>query len=186
MKRKLTTERIEQFLQALRDNGGHVGNAAKTIRVSRAQLYAVRAVDAAFLKAWDMAVLEGTGVLEDEAIRRAVHGTLKPVFQNGKRVGSVREYSDTLLQFLLRARDPHKYSDRYRHEHSGPRNGPIEVRSSRTFDVSQLTDDELKFLREISRKYPPAIDEAYKMAFKNAIARCVPGPQDDIEPDRQN
>jgi hypothetical protein len=47
--------------------------------------------------------------LEDEAVRRAYEGVERPVFQGGKQVGVVREYSDTLLIFLLKALRPEKY-----------------------------------------------------------------------------
>ena len=61
---------------------------------------------------WDHLIEAGTEVLEDEALRRARDGTDKPIYQGGKKVGSVREYSDTLLIFLLKARNPAKYRER--------------------------------------------------------------------------
>ena len=48
--------------------------------------------------------------LEGEAYRRAVEGNLKPVYQGGVKVGEVREFSDSLLMFLLRARKPSVYA----------------------------------------------------------------------------
>jgi hypothetical protein len=54
----------------------------------------------------------GTDALEDEAVRRAVEGVIKPVFHQGKRVGTLRVFSDPLLMFLLRARRPDKFADR--------------------------------------------------------------------------
>lgn len=56
--------------------------------------------------------------MENEARRRAVEGTLRPVFHGGAQVGEVREYSDTLLIFLLKAHDP-KYRDKQQIEYSG-------------------------------------------------------------------
>ena len=53
-----------------------------------------------------------TETLEQEVIRRASKGTLKPVFYQGKTCGQIREYSDTLLIFLLKARRPETYRDR--------------------------------------------------------------------------
>lgn len=56
--------------------------------------------------------------MEQEAFRRAVEGTEKPVFGSmGFRMGSgeigrVREYSDTLLIFLLKGARPEKYRER--------------------------------------------------------------------------
>lgn len=54
---------------------------------------------------------EAIEVLEAEARRRAVHGTAKPVFYQGEQCGTVQEYSDTLLIFLLKAAKPAMYRD---------------------------------------------------------------------------
>jgi hypothetical protein len=53
----------------------------------------------------------GTEALEYEAVRRAYHGVEEPVFYNGVQCGSVTKYSDKLLMFLLRARNPAKYRE---------------------------------------------------------------------------
>ena len=50
--------------------------------------------------------------LEEEAIRRAVDGVDRPVFFQGKIVGYTKEYSDTLLKFLLEAKRPAIYRAR--------------------------------------------------------------------------
>jgi hypothetical protein len=42
-----------------------------------------------------------------EAWRRAVKGCRKPVYQGGQLVGYVREFSDLLLIFLIKAARPH-------------------------------------------------------------------------------
>lgn len=53
----------------------------------------------------------------DEADRRAVEGWLEPVYtRTGVKCGSVRRYSDRLLEVQLRAGDPDKYSDRVKHD----------------------------------------------------------------------
>jgi len=44
----------------------------------------------------------GLEMLEDEAMRRALHGDMQPVFYQGREVGSVRKRSDAMLMFLLR------------------------------------------------------------------------------------
>jgi hypothetical protein len=63
--------------------------------------------------------------LEAEARRRAAEGVLEPVYQGGKKVGSIRKYSDTLLIFLLKGAKPDVYRDRV--EHTGKNGGPIET-----------------------------------------------------------
>ena len=47
---------------------------------------------------------------ESEAIRRAVYGTIEPVFHAGRVVGSTVRYSDTLLALLLKAAAPDVYA----------------------------------------------------------------------------
>lgn len=69
----------------------------------------------------------GTDALEDEAVRRAHEGVLKPVFQQGKEVGHVREYSDALMVTMLKARRPEKFKDRVASEVSGKDGGPVRV-----------------------------------------------------------
>ena len=62
----------------------------------------------AFAKAKEMAV----DVLEDEAVRRAVLGDERDIYYKGKKVGTVKNYSDRLLALLLKANKPDKYKDR--------------------------------------------------------------------------
>jgi hypothetical protein len=51
--------------------------------------------------------------IEAEAFRRAVEGVEKPVgWHKGKPGGYVREYSDTLLIFLLKGLRPERYKER--------------------------------------------------------------------------
>jgi hypothetical protein len=73
--------------------------------------YKRRRFDGAFRAAWDEATQLGTEALEYEALRRAYHGVEEPVFYRGVQCGSVTKYSDRLLMFLLKARDPAKYRE---------------------------------------------------------------------------
>jgi len=124
---KTTPTKKASFLAALRRTAGNVTAAAKTTGVGRVAWYAARAKDPDFAADWDEVVEEGTEDLEQEAYRRACRGTRKPTYQGGKMVGYVREYSDTLMIFLLKARRPEKYRDRKSIEHSGPGGGPIKT-----------------------------------------------------------
>ena len=72
-----------------------------------------------FCVRWEQAYEDGADVLEDAAHRRAVHGVEKPVYQGGVMVGTVTEYSDTLLGLALRGKRPARYNTE-RHELSGP------------------------------------------------------------------
>ena len=52
-------------------------------------------------------------LLEAEADRRAVEGVVKPLFYKGQRLPvEVREYSDVLLMFRLKALRPEQYRER--------------------------------------------------------------------------
>ena len=69
--------------------------------------------DAEFQKALKLAKEMACVVLEDEATRRAVEGVERPVgWYKGKPGGVVREYSDNLLMFRLKALLPDKYRER--------------------------------------------------------------------------
>lgn len=101
------------FLSAL-EAGYLVREAAATCGVSVATLYDYRKADAEFREAWQEAYMAGGDALALEARRRAVDGTVKPVFHQGEICGGIREYSDTLLIMLMKARNPFLYCDRAR------------------------------------------------------------------------
>jgi len=123
---KFTAEKRAKFLAYLAKYG-FVARAAKAAGVGRSWMFELRARDPKFAAAWDAALAEYTEDLEAEADRRAYTGTLKPVFQGGKRVGVVREFSDTLLIFRLKALKPEVYQDRARHEVTGKDGQPVQV-----------------------------------------------------------
>ena len=91
---------------------GIVGTACKKAKIGRTTAYKVRDEDEDFAAAWAAALDDATDDMEAEAWRRGKQGTLKPVFQGGKEVGKIREYSDTLLIFMLKGARPEKYRDR--------------------------------------------------------------------------
>jgi hypothetical protein len=100
------------FLEALR-NSGNVSTSCKIAGLPRSCVYDWRAADPEFAAEWAAAVELGYDALEDEAVRRGCEGYLKPVFHQGKEIGAIREYSDTLLIFMLKARRPDKFRDNY-------------------------------------------------------------------------
>ncbi|MFI5022624.1 MAG: terminase [Alphaproteobacteria bacterium] len=115
---KLTPKKREQFLAALAA-GATVTRAAKDTSASRQAWYGAREHDTAFAEAWDEAVKIGNDALEDEAVRRGAVGVRRAVYQGGKRVGFVREYSDALLMLVLKARRPEKFGRRTSVDHAG-------------------------------------------------------------------
>jgi hypothetical protein len=87
-----------RFLEVL-SQGTTVTTAAAAAGIDRSTANRARKTDAAFNTAWTEAEEQGTDVLEEAAIKRAV------------------EFSDTLLLALLRARRPEKFMERQRLEH---------------------------------------------------------------------
>ena len=100
------------FLEALQ-NTANVSTSCQVAGLSRSFVYDWRAADPEFAADWASALELGCDALEDEAVRRGCEGHLKPVFYQGKEVGAIREYSDTLLIFMLKARRPARFRDNY-------------------------------------------------------------------------
>lgn len=108
----------ELFLEALA-GGASITRSAQAAAVGRTTVYEWREADEAFAAAWDDALEAGSDLLEDEARRRAVEGVERPVVAMGKiarnddgTVLKIREYSDTLLAMMLKAKKPKEYRDR--------------------------------------------------------------------------
>lgn len=68
--------------------------------------------DPVFMAAYEVAWQSGLDALEDEVVRRGQEGTTRPVFFKGQKVGSIREYSDGQVQFMLRGHRSETYRDR--------------------------------------------------------------------------
>lgn len=121
-KLKRQADFIEKFCEC-----ASIMKACRLSKMPRRTIYDWFKTDAAFKAKYDEAAIEAIGTLEDEAVRRAHEGVNKPIFQGGKKVGTVKEYSDTLLIILLKARAPEKYKDRFAGELSGPGGKPIQT-----------------------------------------------------------
>lgn len=141
---RLTEAQRQAFLEHLAE-GWTVFASCKVAGIRRRQtVYDIRGRDQEFSDEWDSAIEAGVQVLEQEARRRAVDGYERPVYQGGVLVGSVQEFSDPLLMFLLRARRPHLY--RERHEHKHEHRGSVDLR------LDRLTEDELAQLEQLVDK----------------------------------
>ena len=100
------------FLAAFAETG-NISAASRLSGISRQAHYEWMQSDPdypALFKAADQVAAEA---LETEARRRAVQGTARPVFYKGEECGTVQEYSDTLLIFLLKGAMPGKYKDNF-------------------------------------------------------------------------
>lgn len=119
-----TKDMKEKFIERYIDLAS-ITRTCKEVQMTRRNFYQWLENDPEFKAKFKIADAMALGVLEDEAHRRAVDGTLRPVFQGGKHVGDIREYSDTLMIVLLKARAPHKYKDRFSGELMGANGQPL-------------------------------------------------------------
>lgn len=118
----------DAFLTAFAETGTltHAARAADTDRSSH---YYWMANDPEYPALFVTAGQRANDSLEREARRRAVEGIDKPVYQGGKQVGAIREYSDTLLIFLMKGAIPGKYRDR------------VDVTFDMTTEAKRLADE---------------------------------------------
>jgi len=139
------------FLKAL-SKSPNVAAAARRAKISRQHAYETRKVEPDFAADWDAALGESWDAAVGEMYRRAVRGTLKPVFHQGEHIGDVREYSDTLLIFALKSHRPETYNLPVRNEHTGADGKPIQAQVDVKLDLSKLSLDELLQMRQMVSK----------------------------------
>lgn len=110
------------FLSRLRQTG-IVSRAAEAAGIERPTAYRLRDAHEDFRAEWDEALEEAADAMEVEAQRRAVEGLVRKKFakdgvplidpETGQQYVE-REYSDTLLIFLLKGARPEKFRDNVR------------------------------------------------------------------------
>jgi hypothetical protein len=109
----------------------NISAAARAAQIERRQVYAWQEHDERFALEMQQAREEAFDRLEAEALRRAVEGTTRerPIYSHGEQVGTevITEYSDRLLELLLKAARPGRFRDNSRVEHVGAEGGPIRV-----------------------------------------------------------
>ncbi len=108
----------ERFINVLRETC-NVSEAARSAGIGRRTAYEWRDKDPAFAADWEDAEEEAADKLEREAWRRAVEGIDKPVVHQGVITATYKEYSDKMLEILLKGHRPEKFTDRNKIEHSG-------------------------------------------------------------------
>jgi transposase-like protein len=116
-----TIKKKELFLEAYKQCGTIV-QACRETGIGRTTIYMWRNDDPEFLKALDVAEDEATESLIAEARRRAHDGVDKPIYYKGSKVDTVKEFSDTLLMFLIKAKRP-EYRDKNVTELQTPETG---------------------------------------------------------------
>lgn len=95
----------DAFLLAFSKTGNY-GQSAIAAKVSRSTVDDWRRDDPEFAKRYQLAESDAADAIRGEITRRGITGWEEPVYQHGKKVGSVRKYSDQLLALLARARLP--------------------------------------------------------------------------------
>lgn len=90
---------------------GRVDMACASQGVNRSVFYEWLKQDPDYKRDFEDARTEVAGLLEDEAVRRAYHGQMRPVSIAGK-LYMVTEMSDQLLMFLLKGRNRAVFGDR--------------------------------------------------------------------------
>src|SRR5258706_5162047 len=133
---KWTLRTKEKFLEVLRERA-NVTDACKAMGLARSGAYDRRQSDPKFAREWDTAAAEAADKLEAEAWRRATEGWDEPVFYQGVEVGTIRKYSDRMLELLLTGAKPEKYG-KQRHEITTKSTGQLHI-----YNVAQMTDAEL-------------------------------------------
>jgi hypothetical protein len=88
----------------------NIGRAAKAAGIDRQSHYDWLAADENYRQAFKAAREQAVDALEDEAVRRANEGVERAVTVAGERE-IVKEYSDTVLIFLLKGARPERYRD---------------------------------------------------------------------------
>jgi hypothetical protein len=110
---------------------GNITQAAEVVGMSRTMHYMWLEDDPAYQAAFKAANEQACDRLRQEARRRAVEGTDKPVFYQGAQCGTIREYSDTLLIFLMKGAMPDEFRERQQ----------VDVNQSGSVRVCVVEDD---------------------------------------------
>ena len=122
--RQSRMNRSHIFLKCYEETGS-ITKAAEAAQIDRAMHYRRLKKDPKYKAAFEASHEIAVEGLEEEAHRRAVLGIEEPVFWQGmlckhkdSKTGrivttTVRKYSDSLLQFLLRGAKPQRYRERF-------------------------------------------------------------------------
>lgn len=140
---KGTEDWVPEFLKAVQF-GRHVTDAAIAAKIDPVTPYHRADKDPVFAEHWKQAQEIGMAALAYEAARRAYHGVERPILYKGEVVGHIKEYSDQLIMFLLRAGDPAKYAKYIKAEFTGKDGEPM--KSEQTVFVLDVNSEEFKSL----------------------------------------
>ena len=143
--------RQERFLAAF-EVCGNISLASRSAKVHRETHYYWMANDPTYPPRFEQVSVRAVQALEDEAVRRAVHGVKTPVLYQGKQVYIQgmpyyeTHYSDRLLIRLLEVRDPEGFGRG--------------KKTSGKIDLDKLTPAELDDLKRLARKCNVSVETA--------------------------
>ena len=193
VQRPLTATRKRAFLDELRRHGIAAESARVASPHSRARHGAAstfrqeRQRDPQFAADWDAAVEEADARLLMEAHRRAVEGTERGIFQRGTQATTAEgkpatevQYSDRLMELLLKARFPNEFIERRAVEHSGSVGQDIRVLSITPGDLIVLNPVQRDHLRGILTSIADARGESQELPVvtsENPVA-ALPAPKE--------
>ena len=103
---KLDSTKKRRLLQHYINSGGQVYKSCRFAGIHPQTHYNWLANDPDYKAAYAVAQERSLDVIEQEIIRRGVKGFKEPIIYQGKVTGHVRRYSDNLLMFLAKRRDP--------------------------------------------------------------------------------
>lgn len=115
---------VDEYLVAL-ESTGLQHSAAAMARTTVRAVKKLREESTEFDMACSDAEQRSHDVLEAEARRRAVEGIEKGIYYKGTLVDTERQYSDTLLTTLLKAKRPDEFAERK--QITGANGGPLTV-----------------------------------------------------------
>jgi hypothetical protein len=109
----------KQLFLAELSKRGIVLRACEAAGIGRRVAYEWREQDPQFALDWKEAEEVATDLMEEEAVRRGVKGVRRDIYYKGEVVGHEREYSDSLIQFMLKANRKEKFKERVDVNHEG-------------------------------------------------------------------
>lgn len=164
--KELRRARQKVFLKAFEDLGV-MSAAAKQVGIYPNTIHIWRRRDPVFRQRYNRVLELHIEKLEQECDRRAVEGVDRPVFQNGTLVGHIKDYSDVLLIFRLKALAPHKYRDNP--PPRAPQDGetlvfqvvhqaPLQIPATKQIEMNPVVQKLTKRLEQIQQE--PAVEDA--------------------------
>lgn len=162
----------QRFIEALADVP-NVARACDVAHISRKTVYQERERSPRFLARWNEAITKGVERLEAQCWDRAGAGVKRNVWMKGadgepRKVDEIREFSDTLAMFLLKAHHPDKYRETV---HTRTELGGLD---GKPIAVEQKTNDPIDFA-----EFQRVAAEMFSLPQPNGHAEPVhPAPTD--------